>query len=93
MIKFDSFDSLILLILKKNSTDRQTDRQTVRKNAQTDITLLPPPPISVCIYMNLLVKCMRPFGMQSLDDWAAGKCVKSFYRLTMTAQTKLVLNQ
>ena len=28
IIKFDSFDFLIILIWKKNSTDRQTDRQT-----------------------------------------------------------------
>ena len=33
IIKFDSFDFLIILILKKISTDRQTDRPTDR---QTD---------------------------------------------------------
>ena len=28
----------------------------------------PPPAISVRNYMNLLVKCLRPFGKKSLDD-------------------------
>ena len=31
IIKFDSFDFLIILTLKKISTDRQTDRQTNRQ--------------------------------------------------------------
>ena len=38
------------------------------------------PPGSVCYYMNLLVKCKRSFGMQSLNYGDVGPMIKTLTR-------------